>query len=658
MGRRRVKTINRGAYTPAVPGAEVTRLPGRGRFVPRAMFLVLLGPLVAACSGPGPGSPGASTPADGPEPTQWEWVLDQIGPNGEVSRDLALQAFEVAIGDLPGVEPPPGPTGDIEEGTFAVFSILQHWKDITEEQRAAADAYLNRGIEPGPSGAALPLAVVRLPVRPWQQPPSATIDEWIAIKDEAAGFIRNSLVRDAAHTPTIEVVFNAQNEIQQGKDKAYGAIAVPFNSDGGKTGDLARCVIKVNPNTQGYGGDQLRWLVAHEVAHCFSWALRPIESPWLPWLEEGSATWVGYEFIGGSTSYDPAFWTQWLLEPDKRLYSRAYDAVGFFAHIEDSGANPWALRDAMVNQSHILNGPYLVAADAAPDRLLDEWGPGYLRDVNNIPRWETTGLGIPPNVQFEVPVVDLANGGFRTLSVNALAVKPARLNLSADVVQVNANDVHGRIRFANGADYAISDLDGMLLCTRSDGCCPSGDIQIAGGIAQVGLTGHLDGGVVTLLGVEAPCPTPSPTPRATIDAFPATASFSVGGGLSIDLRDGYCELNPSPVGLQWVIWFVQPDRDFFELHLNSYTGPGTYVNPNPGDSRTAPAGVSFDWDGAGGVGLVSTLKLEGEGTHLTYTGPARGFWAGSVNAGAGPKPASGFFDCFGELALPTPAPTP
>ena len=74
--------------------------------------------------------------------TVWNQLMDQIGPEGEVSLDLALQAFTLAIGPLPGVDNPEGEPGVIESGTGPVRWVLRYWDMLTPEQQSAVEAYL------------------------------------------------------------------------------------------------------------------------------------------------------------------------------------------------------------------------------------------------------------------------------------------------------------------------------------------------------------------------------------------------------------------------------------------------------------------------------------------------------------------------------------
>ncbi len=58
----------------------------------------------------------------------WAKVLDQIRPDGTVSKHTALEAFAVAYGPLPGVRIPPGRRTTIPSGSLAAQWILSYWR--------------------------------------------------------------------------------------------------------------------------------------------------------------------------------------------------------------------------------------------------------------------------------------------------------------------------------------------------------------------------------------------------------------------------------------------------------------------------------------------------------------------------------------------------
>src|ERR1700734_1744762 len=89
---------------------------------------------LAACGAGG----GARAGRTAPRASAWQRVLDQIGPDGQVTKSTALAAFVLAIGPLPGVPRPPGATQGIPDGSAAVRWLLAYYSQLTPGQRSAA----------------------------------------------------------------------------------------------------------------------------------------------------------------------------------------------------------------------------------------------------------------------------------------------------------------------------------------------------------------------------------------------------------------------------------------------------------------------------------------------------------------------------------------
>ena len=93
----------------------------------------------------------ASTPAGSPgDLSPYDQLRAQIGPNGEVTKEMALEAFSLAIAPLPGVTVPTGAPANVDQqadATFAVMWIMRYLDQLTPEQHAVVDPIL--APEPG-----------------------------------------------------------------------------------------------------------------------------------------------------------------------------------------------------------------------------------------------------------------------------------------------------------------------------------------------------------------------------------------------------------------------------------------------------------------------------------------------------------------------------
>src|SRR5215471_10222465 len=101
--------------------------------------------LVTAGCGGGPGP--TTAPTGGGEPA-FQRVLDRIGPDGQIDKTTALQAFAVAFGRLPGVPRPHGPAMRLGSGTGPLRWVMALLGQVTPAQRAAVLA-----VVPKPAGA-------------------------------------------------------------------------------------------------------------------------------------------------------------------------------------------------------------------------------------------------------------------------------------------------------------------------------------------------------------------------------------------------------------------------------------------------------------------------------------------------------------------------
>ncbi|CAN0479408.1 unnamed protein product, partial [Phaeothamnion confervicola] len=86
----------------------------------------------------------ASTDNSPPPPDRWAALLDQIGPDGEVSTQLALDAFSLGVAPLPGSELRKADADEpILDATDAVAWVLRDYDQLSAEQQAAVGEALS-----------------------------------------------------------------------------------------------------------------------------------------------------------------------------------------------------------------------------------------------------------------------------------------------------------------------------------------------------------------------------------------------------------------------------------------------------------------------------------------------------------------------------------
>ena len=453
---------------------------------------------------------GADTVAGSPSDlSPYDQLQAQVGPNGEVTKDMALQAFALAIAPLPGVTVPTGaPPNQAEQAdaTFAVLWILPYLDQLTSDQRAVVESVRTPdpsapSITPQPVGAFDTRVVFAA---------SKTGSEYLDMAEKYETQIAGELGRQLTTTVTMQV--DASQVAGHDEWFAYSA----------PTDDWSTCAIHVEPKLQNEGtsADQSATM-AHEMFHCFQfdWArqhgfvMSKDNTP--DWITEGSAEWVG-ELLGGPSPTGDYWWDKYLEHFGTSLFRRGYDAVGFYQHMAEEGINPWHQFDnilAAYAQS-LSPATAFVASSANDNSFMDTWSSGGFRDQSLGQAWNASA----PWNSSKMPERDdatVTSGGTATASAAELGEqeddatnKLVVVNVQADIVDVEPTG-HVRLR-ASQLDEAVSSP--LWLCFDTNSCqCPPGQVyegpqlesvNPGDGTADLGLTGGLDGAKASLTGYE------------------------------------------------------------------------------------------------------------------------------------------------------------
>src|SRR5204862_4515077 len=140
----------------------------------------------------------------------------------------------------------------------------------------------------------------------------------------------------------------------------------------------ARCIISVRK------GGASKTVIAHEVFHCLQIqltgradGLETLDAE-RAWLGEGSASYAGCLFAqDGAAPYRSAY-AGYVERPLTPLTARTYDAVGFFAHLDQSGAGALStVRKAIASPSITAAYPSLVN-EGGPD-IFSTWASSLYR---------------------------------------------------------------------------------------------------------------------------------------------------------------------------------------------------------------------------------------------------------------------------------------
>ncbi|MBI4816234.1 MAG: hypothetical protein HY791_08250 [Deltaproteobacteria bacterium] len=521
----------------------------------------------------------------------WSQVVARISADGDVDKDTALVAFALAIGPLPGVIVPEGEPGLPASGSGPVRWLVRYWDELEPGHRAAAEAYL---IPPAPQG----LASTSTVTGP---------DPWRQLAEKMAGLVAANL-GTAGHLP-IRIVLN-DHEVQIG-GRVVLAYAIPRDSNGQVIGVAASCTIFVNPGGKSPALEGERaMLLGHETFHCAQSQLAADLGAWArakPWVVEGMAQWVG-DTLGSPTKLNFGQWNNYLSQPEVPLFSREYSALGFYAHMAESGLSVWKAASLMSPVAADNQKALLAAVPTAEGQtFFDSWASGFFREASLGPAWDTAGPSIPSREQVlkQPDAIVIGGPGTQGLAVPSAANRIYKITASAELIRVQITQGFGRLKEEGGPFETTRLGDGVLLCTRADHeCkCPSGQpvpgAIPASGNLRFGLSGARSGGAAVIAGLDAS---------------------------DLDLL---CAADPPVHNLELHVPWNADQGPFLDLH--SCTGP---LGPWIGEAHWASATSLIEFDSELDVRfeLDATTKrgrFEGQVTQpdvQTATGPATVTW--------------------------------
>jgi hypothetical protein len=361
--------------------------------------------LTAACSGQGADPSPSPSPSEATaELTAWERVLEGIADDGTVDEQTALAAWSLAIGPLPGVKVPAGDPGPMPDGSGAVAWVLRRFDELSQSQQAAVGEALGGEVASG--GEAL---------RQSLNGPGFSDDVALAASSSQALGCYGQVLATADSPESVKYRDLVDEMVGELGARLGGAITMDLQTfvvleqraaAGDKSdaftwadpGDCAQnkaktCTIHFNPAAANEPEQELRAVVAHEVMHCYMFAhlgVRAYNLP--PWIGEGIPAWVG-ETVAGGSSVSARWWRRYLTDPGKALFGRVYDAIGFYAHLDESGSDPWKLIVPMLDAFD--NEPAWDASVGSGNAaFLDSWPTGLAREPDRGTAWDTRMAGI------------------------------------------------------------------------------------------------------------------------------------------------------------------------------------------------------------------------------------------------------------------------
>jgi hypothetical protein len=237
-------------------------------------------------------------------------------------------------------------------------------------------------------------------------------------------------------------------------------------------GSSPTCNMFLAPGGRAQSDDYKRLILAHETVHCAQHAFLPsVGARMPPWVEEGTASYLAGLIAQqlGQPVVLPE-WRGWLRYPEYSLFTRAYDALGFYAMIAQSGIEPWervrqVMRAAAGGNSQAA---YATAISGVPAEFFETWGPGLARNPGFGAQWDYQGPGI---IRSRITEGNLGNGQTIAYSIPERSSEGAKIGLRADVLVVRIDGSGGGL--LRGADGQVRRLREGAYCGRRRPCeCP------------------------------------------------------------------------------------------------------------------------------------------------------------------------------------------
>ncbi|MGE3588759.1 MAG: hypothetical protein AB7L17_13635 [Ilumatobacteraceae bacterium] len=488
---------------------------------------------LAACGGGDDGSTGADVPATTASPpttpspssappttvhepasSRWDALLDQVGEDGAVTAQLAIDAFSLGIAPLPGSELVRGEGTDVvADVSPAMAWIHRHFDELSADQQSAVGAALSpppalsggSGLRRTAQPATGDTTGCYGQVVPSGDSPGA--EQLRGMVDGMVAEIEGRLGDAITMVAPIHLLLDHRN---LGLGLAY-TWADPGECD---QNGLASCTIHLSAEAEAESGADLRGIISHEVFHCFQFQYLGMSAYDMPeWILEGLPAWVGEDISGGST-VSTKWWTKYLTTPERSLYSRDYDAIGFYSHLDEVGIDPWS-RVVQIFDG-FSNEPAFEGAGASSGSFLESWPSSVLRRTDYGRAWDATGPGI--TIDRATPsALSVTSGGAATAAVGKVSGGLYDVAIHADLVTFQFEG-WARMAAADGTDILLA--SGSTYCTRPDGCVCPGDSgprydPIAANVV-VGLTGGTDTASMTILGGKVNCRKPETTETAPI----------------------------------------------------------------------------------------------------------------------------------------------
>ncbi|MBU1492885.1 MAG: hypothetical protein KJ956_02830 [Actinobacteria bacterium] len=508
---------------------------------------------------------------------------ERLDDSGMLPTQAALDLFSAAYGQIPEGHSDRFPDLDPHAGTLAIAALGAHYDELTaEQQNAFLDAVEGPDRDLGSQGDVLASAPT----------PDARFVDAMQPAHEFEALVtrqRDAIAAEVGRPLAIEL------RVVVMSGPAPPRVAADAQAQrGGRavwTGQPDSCVMRFWPSAIGRLDDTY---VAHEVFHCFQFAMAPDlgafnSSP--IWVIEGQAYWAE-DRIAGVDRETPGDFHTWLCRPGDALTNRSRSAIGFYAVVEQFGFGYfWQYFDDMFGLSDtqaieaIGADKHDVARALATSRMNDD-------DTYEAPYWHLEAPGFPRSACRRRAAADLDHPFEWSANLGSFAAGPPFVvDIEGDVVKVQASG-DGALEFFKGTLLEwVGEVD-TTICLIEGGCtCPDGspigDQEASPGpvTAAVGAIRGPASITIQPLSVEDACQTvPGDLPRMVLRGNP---NWDLVGGVCFVDDAGYLNL---PIG--YVDNWDARLQDEPWTHAHALI----FVRADPGIRDT---GTLYIWEGDG-----------------------------------------------------------
>jgi hypothetical protein len=392
--------------------------------------------------------------------TAFDQLAAQIRPDGSVSQSVALQAFALAYGALPGVPVPSGSqTSDPEkDATVAGTWILSYLPSLSPQLQAAIDAKLGFT----PPGVARD-ADLGDPKFTADAGLTTIAQDWATLEGDGSHLGK-------ALTLKITAGYSANVSNTAVADAYPVDAAGHFNAAG------PNCRLRVNPSFK-TDPNRVKQALAHETFHCFQFMIGGTGyfNKLKGWVLEGTADWVEETVVPlGYTDAEAWGFSKYVTTQNTALFTRTYDAAGFWGHVQDTYGDLWSRLNAILSANG--NDAVFAAAGGNDPKLLSTWGSAVANA--GAPAWTTNSpIVIPAGTHANRTAITFNASHPSTLvkasayTTNAYEIQPSA---AAPIVHIKIN---GTARMSPKYNYTDELKDGFFCVASSQASCkcPSGE---------------------------------------------------------------------------------------------------------------------------------------------------------------------------------------